>query len=66
MPHTLLLKTCVFSQATLYSLKSLNINATRVANYDRLKAELEEAVGERMRLEGQLQNAIQDRDHYKS
>ena len=54
------------SQATLYSLKSLNINATKVVNHDRLKAELDEAVGERTCLEGQLQQAIQDRDRYKS
>ena len=61
-----LLKNFVFLQATLYSLKSLNINATKVANHDKLKAELEEAVGERDRLKGQLQQAIQDRVHYKS
>ena len=46
-------------------MKSLNINATKVANHDKLKAELEGVVGERDRLEGQLQKAIQDKDHYK-
>ena len=56
---------CISLQATLYSLKSLNINATKVANYDKLKAKLDKVVGERERLEGQLQEAIQDQDCYK-
>ena len=50
----------------MYSLKSLNINTTKVASYDKLKANLNEAMGEKTRLEGQLDQAIQDRDHYKS
>ena len=56
----------VSSQAMLYSLKSLNINATKIANYDRLKADFDEVVGEKTRLEGQLHQAIQDRDRFKS
>ena len=47
-------------------MKSLSINATKVANHDKLKAELEGAIGERDRFEGQLQQVIQDRDYYKS
>ena len=47
-------------------LKSLNINATKVASYDKLKAKFDEAMGEKTRLEGQLYQAIQDRDRYKS
>ena len=47
-------------------MKSLSLNATKVANYDKLRAEFEGAVGERDRLEGQLQQAIQDRDYYLS
>ena len=50
----------------MYSLKSLNINATKVVNYDKLKANFDEVVGEKMRLEGQLHQATQDRDRYKS
>ena len=53
-------------QATLYSLKSLNINATKVASYDKLKVELYEAIGEKARLEGQFHQAIEDRERYKS
>ena len=49
----------------MYSLKSLNINATKVASYDKLKANLDEVVGEKTCLEGQLHQAIQDRDRYK-
>ena len=47
-------------------MRSLSINATRMANHDKLKAELEGVMGERDRLEGQLQQAIQDKDYYKS
>ena len=50
----------------MYSLKSLNINATKVANYDKLKADFDEVIGEKTRLEGQLHQAIQDRERYKS
>ena len=61
-----LIKFSFFWQATLYSLKSLNINVTKVASYDKLKAEFDEAMGEKTHLEGQLYQTIQDRDHYKS
>ena len=47
-------------------MKSLNINATKIANYDRLKADFDEVVGEKTCLEGQLHQAIQDRDRFKS
>ena len=50
----------------MYSLKSLKINATKVASYDKLKAEFNETMGEKTRLEGQLYQAIQDRKRYKS
>ena len=50
----------------MYSLKSLKINATKVASYDKLKAEFNETMGEKTRLEGQLHQAIQDSEHYKS
>ena len=50
----------------MYSLKSLNINVTKVASYDKLKANFDEAIGEKTRLEGQLHQAIQDIDRYKS
>ena len=49
----------------MYSLKSLNLNATKVASYDKLKAEADEAVSEKTHLEGQLNQAIMDRDRYK-
>ena len=55
-----------FWHATLYSLKSLNNNATKVASYDKLKADFDEAMGEKAGLEGQLDQAIQDKDYYKS
>ena len=42
-----LIKFSFFWQATLYSLKNLNINATKVASYDKLKAEFDKAMGER-------------------
>ena len=55
LPHTLFnTKFLFFPQATLHSLKSLNINATKVANYDKLKNDFDEVVGEKARLEGQL------------
>ena len=47
------------------SLKSLNLNATKVASYDKLKAEADEAVSEKTHLEGQLNEVIMDRDRYK-
>ena len=47
-------------------MKSLNINATKVVSYDKLKAEFDETTGEKTRLEGQLHQAIQGREHYKS
>ena len=50
----------------MYSLKSLNLNATKVASYDKLKAEADEAVSEKTHLEGQLNQAIMDRDRYKA
>ena len=49
----------------MYSLKSLNINVTKVASYGKLKAEFNETMGEKTHLEGQLHQAIQDREHYK-
>ena len=45
----------------MYSLKSLNINATKIVSYDKLKADFDEAIGEKTHLEGQLYQAIQDR-----
>ena len=36
-------------QATLYSLKSLNINATNIASYDKLKADFDEAINKKTR-----------------
>ena len=54
------------SNATLYSLKSLNLNEIKVASYDKLKAKTYEAVSEKTRLEGQLNQAIMDKDHYKA
>ena len=50
----------------MYSLKSFNINVTKVANYDKLKAEFDETMGEKALLEGQLGHAIEDRECYKS
>ena len=53
LPHTWSNWKLLFSwQATLYSLKSLNVNATKVANYDRLKADFDEVVRKKTRLEG--------------
>ena len=49
----------------MFSLNSLNVNATKVASYDKLKADFE-AIGEKTFLEGQLHQAIEDRDRYKS
>ena len=49
----------------MYLLKNLNVNATKVASYDKLKVEFDKAIGEKMHLKGQLHEAIQDRDHYK-
>ena len=53
-------------QATLYSLKSLNINATKVVSYDKLKAEFNETMGEKTHLKGQLHQVLQDWKRYKS
>ena len=53
-------------QATLYLLKSLNINVTKVSSYDKLKADFDEAISEKTCLEGQLHQAIEDRDCCKS
>ena len=39
---------------------------TKVASYDKLKAEADEVVNEKTCLEGQLNQAIMDRDHYKA
>ena len=50
----------------MYSLKSLNLNATKVVSYDKLKAEVDEAIREKMCLEGLLNQAIMDRDCYKA
>ena len=36
----------------MYLLKSLNINVTKVAIYDKLKAHFDEAMGEKIDLEG--------------
>ena len=47
-------------------LKSLNINATKVVSYDKLKVEFDEAMGEKALLEGQLYQAIKDMERYKS
>ena len=66
LPHTFSNKFLFFLQATFYSLKSLNINTTKVASHDKVKAEFDEAMGEKARLEGQLHQAIEDRKHYKS
>ena len=38
----------------MYSLKSLNLNVTKVTSYDKLNAEFDEAMGEKARLKGQL------------
>ena len=46
--------------------KSLNINATKVASYDKLKAKFDEAMCEKTHLEGKLHQVNQDRDRYKS
>ena len=50
----------------MYSLKSPNINATKVVSYDKLKAEFDETIGGKTRLEGQLHQVIQDKERYKS
>ena len=50
----------------MYSLKSLNINATKAVSYDKLKAEFDEAMGEKVCLEGQLHKAIEDKECDKS
>ena len=50
----------------MYSLKCLNINTTKVASYDKLKAEANEAMSEKAHLMGQLNQAIMERDCYKA
>ena len=52
LSHTFSNKFLFFLQATLYSLKSLNDNRTKVASYDKLKAEFNEAIREKARLDG--------------
>ena len=49
----------------MYSLKSLNLNATKVTSYDKLRAEADEAMDKKARLEGQLNQVVMDRVHYK-
>ena len=45
---------------------SLNLNATKVASYDKLKAEADEAMSEKTCLEGQLNQSIMGTDRYKA
>ena len=50
----------------MYSLKSLNITATKVPSSDKLKAEFDEAMGEKTCLKGQLHQAIKDMEGCKA
>ena len=47
-------------------MKSLNLNATKFVSYDKLKVEADEAMSEKVHLEGQLNQAVMDRDRYKA
>ena len=50
----------------MYSFKSLNLNTKKVVNYDKLKVDVDEAMSEKVRLEGQLNQAVMKRDCYKA
>ena len=53
-----------FSYKPPCTLFSLNINE-KVASYNKLKVEFDEAKGEKAHLKGQLHQAIEDKERYK-